>query len=437
MDKNEVITILEDWNFWEKEQKIGVNRGFYLDILHKMIPSEQIKIITGVRRSGKSYIMRQMANDLIKSGVDKNQILIVNLEDSRFVNLDTNLLGQIFDVYREFLRPNGNVYLFLDEIQEVPGWEKWVRTMQELNKANIIVSGSNARLLSQELATVITGRHLDMVVYPLSFREFLHFKNLEINSVLQLIHKDTEINSLLGEFLETGAFPVVVLENEKERLLLAHLDDVINKDLVKRYKIRKSEKLKSLIKFYLSNISSPITFVSAGKFLNISAETIERFSDYLETSYLVFFLKRFSFKLKEQEKSPRKVYSVDTGLANIMGFRFSDNRGKIAENAVFLELKRQIFLNPNLEIFYWKSIAQEEVDFVVKENNNIKELIQVCWNIKSMETKKREIRALLKAMDEFGLRSGLIITADYEGEEEIHDKKIRYVMLKKWLLGLE
>jgi predicted AAA+ superfamily ATPase len=437
MNKNELIKILEDWNFWRKDPNVGIARSLYLDTLEKLLPSEQVKIIIGARRSGKSFIMRQLAASLIKSGIDKKQILIVNFEDPRFVRLDTELLEEIFDVYREFLSPEGKVYIFLDEVQEIKDWEKWVRTMQELEKANIIISGSNARLLSKELATVLTGRHLDLTVLPLSFAEFLKFKRMEVKDEMMLLAKDIEIRALLREFLEFGSFPMVVLEPEKEKILLAYFDDVLNKDLIRRYKIRKTEKLKGLIKFFLSNISSPITFSSSGKFLQISTDTAEKFSGFLENSYLVFFLKRFSFAVKEQEKSPRKVYAIDTGLANIIGFRFSGNMGRLAENAVFLELKRRSYASPNTEVYYWKNEQREEVDFVVKEDTRVKELIQVCWDISDMNTKKRELRALVKAMEEFKLENGLVITEDFEGEEIAGDKTIRYVSLSKWLLGAE
>lgn len=437
MNKNELIKILEDWNFWIKDLETGVNRKLYLDVLEGRLPSELIKVIIGARRSGKSYIMRQLAKWLIeKKKVSKNNILIINFEDPRFTGLSTKLIQQAFDVYLETYKPKGEIYVFLDEVQEIPRWEKWVRMMQELDKANIIVSGSNSKLLSSELATVLTGRHLDMTVLPLSFREFLKFRKLEIKNNLELIRNDTELKSLLGEFLKFGSFPLVVLGQDKKDALLSYFDDVVNKDLIKRYKIRKTEEIKSLIKLYLSNISSPITFSSSGKFLNMSALSVERFSAYLETSYLVFFLKRFSYKFKEQENSPRKVYAVDTGLANNIGFQFSANSGRLAENLVFLELKRRSYSNPWMEIYYWKSLTHEEVDFLVKEDTKVKELIQVCWDIQDMNTKKRETKALLKAMDEFKLKKGLIITEDYEGEEKIDGKKIEYVTLRRWLLGL-
>lgn len=437
MNKNELLKILEDWNFWKEDLKIGFSRGIYLEMLEKRLSSEQIKVIIGARRSGKSYIMKQFASWLIeKKGVSKFNILIVNFEDPRFTNLDTKLLQEIFDVYQETYQPKGDLYVFLDEVQEVANWEKWVRIMQELGKANLILSGSNSKLLSGELATVLTGRHLDTAVMPLSFKEFLNFSGLEIKNKTEVVRNDGQLNILLNEYLKFGSFPLVVLGQDKENILLSYFDDIVNKDLIKRYRIRKVQEIKSLLKLYLSNIATPITFSSSGKFLNISPVSVERFSAYLEASYAVFFLKRFSFKVKEQEKSPRKVYAVDTGLANVIGFRFSENSGRFAENLVFLELKRRTYLNPWLEIYYWKSLEQEEVDFLLKEENQVKQLLQVCWDVQDQNTKKREVKALLKAMKEFNLKEGLIITQDFEGVEVYEEKKIQYVTLRSWLLGL-
>ncbi|GAH12159.1 unnamed protein product, partial [marine sediment metagenome] len=166
----------------------------------------------------------------------------------------------------------------------------------------------------------------------------------------------------------------------------------VNKDLVRRYRIRKPEKLKSLAMFYLSNISSQTTFNALRKHLSISTSTVEKFSNYLETVYLTFFLKRFSFKFKEQEKSPRKVYSIDTGLSNTIGLRFSQNIGKVAENLVFLELLRRKITNPKIELYYWKNERHQEVDFVIKDGISIKKLIQVCWDINKLNTKKKRNR---------------------------------------------
>ena len=436
MDKYEILTILEGWNFWKKELDTGIIRNLYLEKLKKFISTNQIIAITGARRSGKSFIMKQLAKKLTDEGLDKKQILIVNFEDPRFTQLDSKLLQKIYETYLESLNPEDKPYIFLDEIQEVEDWERWVRMMHELGKAKIIVSGSNAKLLSKELSTLLTGRHIDLTIFPLSFREFLFFNNIEVKEELDIISKKIEINRLLKEYFEFGSFPEVALNPEKEQILLSYFDDIVNKDLVRRYRIRKPEKLKSLVMFYLSNISSQTTFNALRKHLSISTSTVEKFSNYLQTVYLTFFLKRFSFKFKEQEKSPRKVYSIDTGLSNTIGLRFSQNIGKVAENLVFLELLRRKITNPKIELYYWKNERHQEVDFVIKDGISIKKLIQVCWDINKLNTKKRETGSLIKGLEELKLSEGLIITEEYEGEENIKDKKIKYLPLYKWLLLL-
>lgn len=437
MDKNEILRILEDWNFWKIDLDTGISRKEYLEKLRQFLQTKQILAITGARRSGKSFIMKQLAKRLIDGGKDKNELLIVNFEDPRFVELKVDILQQIYETYLEFLAPTDKPYFFLDEIQEVEGWEKWVSTVQELQKAKVLVSGSNAKLLSRELGTLLTGRHLDITVFPLSFKEYISFKGMHVKDTLDIVNKRIQLKSLLRNYLEFGAFPEVVLSAQKQQILLSYFDDVLNKDLIRRYKIRKPEKLKALAKYYLSNISTLITFNSLEKPLGISMDTIEKFSGYLENAYLIFFLKRFSFKVKEQEKSPRKVYCIDTGLSNAVGFRFSQNLGRLAENIVFMELKRRQAQSPELELYYWKDAQHREIDFVLKEGQEVTKLIQVCWQVSGLKTKEREVKILLKALDEFSLREGLVITEDYEEELVIDGKRVRFISLWKWLLLTE
>lgn len=436
MDKSELITILEDWNFWKKDQASGIVRKEYLEKLKALLSSGQVVTITGPRRAGKSFIMRQMAKELLSSGVQKEDVLMVNFEDPRYTELSLNLMEQVFMVYQEFVNPSGAPYLFLDEVQEVLTWEKWVRMMHELRKAKIVVSGSNAKLLSKELGTLLTGRHLDLTVFPLSFSEYLSFNKIDVSDRLSVVSKQPQIKGALRTFLEWGAFPEVVLSGQKKEILLNYFEDIVNKDLLRRFKIRKAQALRALVKFYLSNAATLSTFTSAGKSLSISSDTVEKFSGYLEDVYLVFFLRRFSYKVREQEKSPRKVYSIDTGLSNTVGFRFSENAGRLAENAVFLELKRRQSLNPALELFYWKDEHHREVDFLIKEDTRVRELIQVCWDINNEKTKQRELRSLLKAMDEFDITEAVVITDEAGPTEEIKGKKIKFVPLWKWLLNI-
>ena len=436
-NKNDIFRILADWNFWENSQDTGFLRPAPVAGLKELIKTGQIAVVTGPRRAGKSFVLKQTALALIEAGTPKKDVLLVNLEDPRFPALDVELLTRIFETYVEFMAPGKKPYLFLDEIQEVDGWEKWVNYMRELGKAHIVISGSNAKLLSRELGTLLTGRHADLNLFPLSFGEFLSFKGIVIEGDAGLEVKKTGLLKCLKEYLDFGAYPEVVLTESKKTLLFAYYDDVVAKDLIRRFKIRKAEALKSVIRFYMSNISTLTTYSSMEKFIQVSADTIEKFSGYLEQSYLLFFLKRFSFKVKEQEKSPRKVYSVDTGLANAIGFRNSENAGRAAENAVFLALKRRQGLNPGLELYYWKDEYHKEVDFVLKDNLKVTQLIQVCWNMDAPKTREREIKNLLKAAAVFKEADLLVISEELEGEEKFGDKTIKYTPLWKWLVGWE
>ncbi len=437
MDKNEVLAVLNDWNIWRGEQDTGIGRSAYLDRLEAVMGSNQVITITGPRRAGKSYLMRQMARKLFEQGVKKENLLFVNFEDPRFTSLDTKLMMQIFDVYKEFLSPTGTPYIFLDEVQEVEGWEKWVRMMHELKKAKIVVSGSNAHLLSRELGTLLTGRHLDLIVFPLSFQEFLAFNKMEAKTHFDVIGREAEIKGLLHRYIESGSFPEVALSEKKREILLNYFEDLLTKDLLKRFRVRKPQVMKSLIKYYLSNVGNLTTFMSAERFLQVSSDTIEKFAGYFEDVYLTFFLKRFSFKVKEQEKSPRKIYAIDTGLCNAVGFRFSENIGRLAENIVFITLKRKQALNPDMELFYWKDAQHREVDFVVKDGLKVKSLIQVCWDMRDEKTRNRELRGLSKAMRELKITTATIITEDVEAEEKLRDNRVKLIPLWKWILADE
>ncbi len=438
MDKNEILAILKDWNEWENQPDIGTLRSDYLNRLEDLISgSGQVITITGPRRAGKSYLMRQMVRRLSEKGVKKENILFVNFEDPRFTSLDTNLLAQIYDVYQGFLAPTNVPYLFLDEIQEVSGWEKWVRMMHELRKVKMIVSGSNAHLLGPELGTLLTGRHIDLTVFPLSFKEFLMFNKFDLKTPIEVTGQASQIKGFFHKFMEMGSFPEVVLSVKKKEVLLNYFEDLLTKDLIKRFRVRKTSVMKSLIKYYLSNAGNLITFTSAGKFLQSNTDTIERFSENFEDVYLVFFLKRFSYKVKEQEKSPRKIYAIDTGLCNTLGFRFSENAGRLAENIVFLALKRKQMMDARVELFYWKDVHHREVDFVIKEGLKSKELIQVCWTMRDEKTRKRELLSLQKAIKELDASTATIITEDSEGEEKLRGSTVKMIPLWKWLLAQE
>ena len=435
MEKREILEILNDWNFWRKEQVTGKERKEYLEVCLNVLKSNVILAIIGIRRAGKSYLMKQIAKKLISEAVKKENILIVNFEDQRFIEFYPKLLDEIYETYLEYLEPSSQPFIFLDEVHNIPNWERWVRTMHELGKATLIISGSSAKLLSGELATLLTGRHMSIYTFPLSFREFVYFKGVTINNELDLVSRKIEVKRLFKEYMEWGGFPEVVLSQERKRLLLSYFDDILTKDIEKRYQIKRTEVLKTLAKFYLTNISRPITFNSVRKFLDTTTVTAEKFSSYLEQANLVFFVKRFSYSVKDRVKSARKVYATDVGLANSIGFRFSENLGRLIENLVAIRLKKEQSLNPNLEIYYWKNNTKE-VDFLIKDGLEVKQLMQVCWNINDYETRRRELKPLREALKEFNLKEGIVITENYEAKEKINGKTMKFIPIWRWLLRL-
>ena len=427
MNNEQIIEILSEWNFWKKDQDAGVYRETYLDKLNKLIQTEQIVAIIGVRRSGKSTLMKQFIKKQIDLGKSRESFLYVNFEEPKFTDmLSLDSLQQIYDAYIEILKPKNIPYLLLDEIHNIPRWEKFVRGLHEKKEANIIVSGSTSKLLSKELGTLLTGRWLELKTSPLNFQEFLQFKQLKIKNKLDILSQKVKIKQLLREYLEFGGFPLVSLKEEKEELLRRYFDDIITRDIAERHKIRRVDKLKTLAKYYLTNSSSLISYRRISKFMNLSLDSVERFSNYMEDANLIFLVPKFSYSLKEQEVNPRKVYSVDSGLINVISFRFIDNIGKLYENIVFLSLVRG-----DREIYYYKN--KNECDFIIKKGKKIIQAIQVSYQIK--ENREREIKGLLEAIQAFKLKEGIIITEDYEAEEKIENKTIKFIPLWKWLLN--
>ncbi len=431
MQKDHLLEILSDWNFWAKEIDTGFKREDYIKKLIPLITeTNQIVCIAGIRRSGKSTLIRQLAKEL---GGGANT-LIVNFEDERFIGRDLKLLRDIYDTYLEKVKPTKKPFLFLDEIQNIPEWERFARGIHERKEARLVISGSSSKIMSAELATLLTGRNITFFAYPLSFKEFLEFKGIPATTQIEVLANRVWIKQALDEYMEFGGFPEIVLSTDKKRILLSYFDAIITKDTIERFNIREREKIKILSKFYLTNITSPVSFQKISTFLNIPHTTVDRFSDYIQTACLVFFIKKFSFSMKEQEKSQKKVYSIDTGLSNVIGFRFSKNSGKLMENIVANELKIRQTFDPMIEIYYYKDEAGREVDFIIKEGLQIRELIQVCDDISNMETKDREIKGLVMALEELKLKRGLVITEDFEGEENIKGKEIIFKPLWKWLL---
>lgn len=385
----------------------------------KMIESDLIKVIMGVRRCGKSILAHQ--------SLRSKEYGYVNFDDERLIGLRREDLNTFWEVLQE-ITP-GLKYLLFDEAQNIEGWELFVNRLKR-SRCAITVTGSNAKLLSRDLATHLTGRHFSIELYPFSFREFLSYKDIPIDEKdFYITGKRALINRLLDEYLAVGGFPETFHLEAKQQYLRELFDKIITRDVVLRYNIKYVKTLKEMALYVISNFGSRITYNRIKKIFDMkSVHTAKNYLNYLEETYLLFQLEPFSFKVKEQIKQPRKVYCVDTGLISALVPKATIDHGRVMENAVFLELKRR-----EKEVFYYSEPAYE-VDFLVREGREIAELIQVCRSLENEETKKREINALLKASQALKCRHLTIITADQEGEQMAAGKKIKIVPLWKWLL---
>lgn len=385
----------------------------------KGLNSDVIKVIIGPRRAGKSFFSMHFLGKVGNFGY-------ANFDDAILINTKNydEILSAVNSIYNE---PK---YIFFDEIQNLPKWELFVNGLQRQG-INLIISGSNSKLLSKELSTHLTGRHLLMTIFPFSFKEFIDLDEKELTT--------TEIKDKFENYLIQGGYPEPWIKNlDFKEYLLTLFNSVVYKDIIKRYKIRSTKEIEDLSFYLLSNIANEYSYNSLTKVTDIkSSHTIQKYMGYLEESFIFFSLNRFSYKAKEQISSNKKIYCIDNGFIQAKAFKLSPNIGKLYENIVAVELKRKEYEN-ELKVYYWKNAQNEEVDFLIKKGTSVNQLIQVCSNIKNPETKKREIRSLIKAGEELKCKNLLIITDDYEGEEktEWFDKKaiIKFIPLWKWLL---
>ncbi len=423
------IEKLSEWNPWWEQGKVmeelrGKERPAYT-LLTNSVEIHEVTIITGIRRSGKSTLMYQMIDALLKKGVSPQQILFVNMEDKKLVN---NSLDEIYQSYRENLNPGGKTYLFLDEIHRKDGWETWIRKKYDLKTNDkFVISGSSSYLLKKEYATLLTGRNLTFEVFPLSFEEFLSFKDIHLNKEhlkKSMILEKTRflIAKHLKEYLNLGGFPEVVLKSSEYKLkvLQQYFDDILYKDIVDRYNLN-SQKTKDIALFFMTNITGFISLRNVRNTLKISYDTIKEYLSHFQEAFLFFTLDHFSYSFKEQKTRASKVYCIDNGLRNAVSFRFSEDEGKLVENLVYLELSRRGF-----QCYYWKN--KGEVDFVVKNKDHSLTAINVSY---TDEIKEREIKALLEFKKESPKTKELILLT--KNTERI-DKDIKYIPVWKWLL---
>ncbi len=410
------VLLLQRREIEQRLQEPYVERDFAMS----RASHDLVKVILGPRRAGKSFFAMHLVKRLGHFGY-------VNFDDERLVDFSDfdSIITAIDAIYEQ---PSN---LLLDEIQNVPRWELLVNRLQRQGY-NLTVTGSNAHLLSSELATHLTGRHLPIVLFPFSFAEYYRSLGRDLTG--------QEKAQALRSYAEKGGYPEPLLKGVQHReYLTTLLRSILYKDVLVRHRIRAPQGLEDMTSHLMANVAQRYSLSTLGKVTRLrSVHTVEKYLRHLEETFLLFSHRRFSFKVSQQVRSNRKVYCTDNGMVTSTSFRFSADTGKLYENAVAIALRKQE-LEGALSCFYWQSPEQEEVDFVVKEGTRITQLIQVCVQLADPRTKARETRALLKAGAALGCDNLLILTDSTEGEEDVSwygaQGRVRYVPLWKWLLA--
>lgn len=391
--------------------------------LSELSLNKEIIVLTGLRRSGKSVLLHHIRQQTRESDY------YFNFEDERLAEFTVNDFQKLHEVLIELFGVQ-KVFYF-DEIQNITGWEIFVRRLY--NSGNkIYLTGSNANLFSEELGTRLTGRYIPISIYPLSFQEYINYKNSKlVNETIFSTTKIGKIKSLFSTYCSDGGIPEYV-KYKRIDYLHALYESIIYRDIVARYKLSNADLIKKLVFFLASNCSKEITYSSCRKLFNTgSSTTISDYCHYLENSYLCFFVNRYSDSVKAQIQSPKKVYFIDPAIAKTIGFRTSEDSGRVLENIVFLELKKMQY-----EIFYHREI--KECDFVIRKSPSTLQAIQVSKDISDPATKKREIEGLVEALKRFSLTEGLIITENDELVETVKKEgvtfKVVVVPIWKWLI---
>lgn len=387
--------------------------------LTKYINTSQIVVITGVRRSGKSSLLYLISK---RMKLKEQDYCYLNLDDER-IPQDISILEDVYSLHRKMYQ-NEPVFFF-DEVQNIKGWERFVNRLYEKG-AKVFVTGSNATLLSSEISTSLTGRNKTLELLPFSFEEYLRFKkaNIDINRL------DSDAKALLmahfDSFIKTGGFPLVVKEDDTE-LLDTYFKDILYRDIIARYRVTQVEEIKQIGTYFAANVAKLFSISTLQKITGIkSTASINDYLHYYAQSFLYYFIRKFDYSVKKQILNPRKVYAVDQGLAKRIGFNFSENKGRILENIVFLQLLRQ-----KAEVFYFS--RKNECDFVIKQGVDVTKAIQVCYTL-THDNYDREVNGLSEAVNEFNLPAGLLLVYDSAIKQEDLPENIKLVNVWRWLM---
>ncbi|MCG2789887.1 MAG: ATP-binding protein [Actinomycetia bacterium] len=443
METSEIELLIKKWNPHFEDPTKGewegkVPREKYMQRLWKVMDIRHIVILTGVRRSGKSTLMRQLIGKLIQEGTKPTNILYLYFEDllvQKYLSQGADLLEQFYSFYMEKYNPQGKVYLFLDELQGVKDFNHWLHTHYEFNrKIKFVVSGSRRSLIDSEAATLLTGRNVRFDIYPFNFYEYLLMHNVDVkgSDTIQNIRdanfsQTTSILHHLGKFLYEGGYPEIVLAKtpeSKSAIANGYYRDTLTRDVINPNNIRNPREIEVLGLQVLADFTKTHSYRSLGRPQGLSVDTVKAYLEYFYKSYLFFESRHFSYKTKETQdvRRPIKLYAVDNGLRNFNTLNLRLDLGQCAENMVYMELAKN-----NAAIHYWR--GKKEVDFVVF--NPDLSLVNVSY---TDQIHDREVASITEGLREFDLKKGVVLTKNYFSTKEVNGKTIEFVPLWAWLI---
>lgn len=423
MEKEQLLQIVLDQRERFFAEKTLIERDLELE---PYLTSKQIVVISGIRRCGKSSLLYLIWQ---KIKLEQNDCLYCNFDDERLTECTVADLDLLYQLHLEYFRPSHTSLLtfFLDEIQNIPGWERFLSRMYE-NGYKIYVTGSNARLLSSEIASALTGRNLVIHLNPFSFREYLRFNQIEPTSKLLPSQEKALLQGAFRDYFQLGGFPLM-LEEKNPEILQGYYQDIVFRDIVGRHHTRQVDELRRMGLYLLSNIGKLFSIKTLEQVTGLkSTSSVKQFLDYFEAAFIFHYVRKYDYSIKKQILNPRKVYACDIGLARQIGFRFSEDTGRLLENVVFLELLRK-----NNQVFYFSD--KQECDFICVQNDSVVQAIQVAYSLSDPETKRRELEGLTAAARSNGLNTALLLSWEGGIPIEIEGIAIEHLPVWQWLLG--
>jgi len=433
MIKDNLKVVLTEFHESPLPDLIERNLEFNFSILDA--PINKVITIIGPRRAGKTYFLFQIMKKLLEKENNITDIIYINFEDERILPMTGQDLQYVLEAYFE-LHGKTDPFIFLDEIQNIPGWEPFVRRLNDTGY-RVFITGSNSRMLGREIATALRGRTLTYEIFPFSFKEFLLANKITPEKNLLYGKMRHRIKTLYEDYFFSGGYPEIALVQDrsiKGRILQDYFNTIFYKDLVERYRIKNTELLKQWLNALLMNLSSRISFSKIendfkSRGMKLSRATLSTYAKYVEDTFFGFFVEMYSESVRKRQINPKKFYLIDPGMHNYLTFKFTENRGRLLENLVFLELRRK-----GDPIFYYKTSRGYEVDFLIKDAGQW-HLIQVCHDLTRIDTFSREKKALLSGLSELKMNTGTLINASEKRNEQHGDYTLDIMPIWEWLMN--